>query len=70
LVLGIIGLIAWCLPLFGLPIGGLAVFFGARSLKSEGRTQAIIGLSLGIICLVLSLINAVLGAMMFANKFH
>lgn len=54
-MLGVLGLTAWCIPLFGFPVGMLAVFFGIRSRQSETRVFALIGLSLGILCLILSL---------------
>ena len=68
LVLGLFGLIAWCCPIIGVVIGGLALVFGIVSLGKGGGPMAIIGLILGIICLVLSIFNALLGmALMLAD---
>lgn len=67
MILGFVGLLAWCIPIVGLPVGAGAVVFGARSLKSPGRTQALIGIVLGCFCLLLSLANAILGAIWYSN---
>lgn len=62
LVLGITGLLAWIIPIFGLPIGVTALVFGISGLKKSGRGMAIAGIVLGIICLVLTIINSAIGA--------
>ena len=62
--LGIIGLIAWILPLFGYPVNIIGIIMSSIGLKSEKRTKAIIGLVLSIIGLVLTLENSILGVLM------
>lgn len=62
LVLGITGLLAWIIPIFGLPIGVTALVFGILGLKKSGRGMAIAGIVLAIICLVLTIINSAIGA--------
>ena len=62
LVLGIIGLLAWLIPLFGVPINIVGLFLGSDGLKSAKRRMASAGVVMCIIGLVLSLINAALGA--------
>lgn len=54
-VLGIIGLIAWLIPLFGIIFGVLAMIFGTMSTKSPHRKLAITGIVLASITLLLSL---------------
>jgi hypothetical protein len=67
MILGLVGLLAWCLPIVGLPVGAGALIFGLRSLKSEGRTMALVGVVLGSLCLALSLANAILGAILYTR---
>jgi len=64
LVLGLFGLIAWCCPLIGFPVGLLALIFGIIGAGRGGRGMAAAGIILGIITLVLSGINAFLGIML------
>jgi len=70
LVLGIIGLIAWVIPLFGLPIAVTGLIFGIKSLDSTKRTRAIAGVTLCIIGLVLTIVNASIGAYLGATGQH
>ena len=70
LVLGIIGLIAWVIPLFGLPITITGLVLGAKRLNSEQRGLAIAGLTLCIIGLVLTIANGAIGAYMGATGQH
>ena len=67
LVLGIINLCGWLLPICGGPIGIAAIIFGILGLKTSKRTMAIIGLVLGGLTLILTIINSVAGAVLFAN---
>lgn len=64
LVLGIIGLLAWIIPIIGLPIGILALVFGIIGIKNSYKGMSIAGLVLGSICLVLTIINGAVGAYM------
>ena len=68
LVLGIVSLVAWIIPIIGLPVGITGVVCGAKGLKTSSRSMAIAGLVTGIIGICLSLINAVVGAMMGMNS--
>lgn len=63
LVLGLFGLIAWCCPVIGFPVGLLALIFGIIGAGRGGRGMAAAGIVLGVIVLVLSGINAFLGIM-------
>lgn len=66
MILGLIGLVAWCLPIIGFPVSIVAIVMGAKSLN-EDRPKALTGLILGIVCLLLSIANGILGAMMVMN---
>ena len=70
LVLGIIGLIAWLIPLFGLPISIVGLILGIKDMKSHNRGLAIAGIVLCILGLVLAIINASIGAYMGATGQH
>ena len=70
LVLGIIGLIAWFIPLFGFPIFLVGLIVGIKDMKSQNRGLAIAGIVLCIIVLVLTNINASIGAYMGATGQH
>ena len=68
LVLGIVGMVAWCIPLAGVPVTIVGIVFGAKGLSSTSdRGMAIAGLTLSIIGLVLSVINAIYGAYLGAT---
>ena len=63
MVLGIIGLIAWLIPLFGLPINVVGLVMGSLGLKSENKRMAKAGVITSSIGLILTIINGVLGAL-------
>lgn len=76
LVLGIIGLIAWLIPLIGAPITIIGLIFGIKGLKSLKRGVAIAGIVLSSIGLFATIVNASIGAYQgatgqnyFINKF-
>ena len=62
LVLGIVGVLAWIIPIIGLPVGTIALVFGIIGLKKSSKGMSIVGIVLGIICLVLTIINSAIGA--------
>lgn len=64
LVLGIIGMFAWFIPIIGLPVNIVGIVFASLGLNSNARGKAIAGLTLSILGVVLSLINAVVGAVL------
>lgn len=67
MILGIIGLIAWLIPLFGLPITVIGLILGVKSLKSNNSGIATAGVVTSIIGLVLTIINASIGAYLGAT---
>lgn len=64
LILGLIGIVAWLIPFFGFPFNILAIIFGAVGRNSSNPGMAKAGLILGIIGLVLTIINAILGVLL------
>jgi len=62
LVLGIVGLIAWFLPIFGVPVTVTGLVLGILSLKGPKRAFAIAGIVLCVIGLLASMVNGALGA--------
>ncbi len=70
LVLGILGLLAWFIPLFGAPITITGLVLGIKGLKSSNRGMAVAGIVLNIIGLVLTIINASIGAYLGATGQH
>lgn len=67
LVLGLIGLIAWWVPILGVPPTALGLVFGLNRIKSEQRKLAITGSVLSGIGLGLSLLNGVAGYLIGAG---
>ncbi len=70
LVLGIIGLIAWFIPIIGLPITLTGLIFGIKGINSTKKTRAIVGVTFCIIGLVLTIINASIGVYMGITGQH
>lgn len=62
LVLGLVGLIAWFIPIIGIIVGVLGIVFGALSVKSSKRGFAIAGIILSILCIIGSVIYAIYSA--------
>jgi len=70
LVLGCIGLIGWCLPIFGVPITITGLVLGIKGINSRYHGQAIAGITLSVIGLMLSVANAAIGAYQVATGQH
>jgi hypothetical protein len=64
LVLGILSLLAWLIPLVGLPVSIVGLVVGVLGRRSRSRGMAMGGIVTSSIGLGLSLINAVLGAIL------
>ncbi|MHC4444905.1 MAG: DUF4190 domain-containing protein [Planctomycetota bacterium] len=67
LVLGIIGLLGWCLPIVGLPVTIIRLVLGIKALPTPSRGMAIAGIVLCILGLVASIVNAIIGAYLGAT---
>jgi len=61
MVLGIIGLVFWCIPILGGPIGIVGLILGIVGRKKGGRGMATAGIVMSIITIVLAVINAIAG---------
>lgn len=70
MVLGIVGLVAWCIPLFGYPVSILAIIFGVIGKKKGARGMAIAGIIMGAISLVITIINSILGAILYTSMLN
>lgn len=70
LVLGILSLAAWCLPICGAPITIVGLIFGVRGLNAPNRWMAITGIVLCSFGLVLTVVNAAIGAYLGATGQH
>lgn len=62
MVLGIVGFIAWCLPLVGYPVTIVGLVLGIMALVKGKNGMAIAGVIMCSITLLLTLVNSFLGA--------
>ncbi len=67
-ILGLIGLLAWCLPIVGLPLSITGLILGLIDINSSRRGMAIAGVVLSALCLLLSIANAAAGVYLALNK--
>ena len=67
LCLGLFGLIAWFLPIVGLPTTITGLVFGIKSINGPRKGMATAGIVLCVIGLVLSIANAAIGAYLGAT---
>jgi hypothetical protein len=70
LVLGILGLVCWCLPILGLPMTIVGLVMGFKGQRSPNHGLAIAGLVLNTIGLMFSIANWALGAYLIASGQH
>lgn len=62
LVLGLVGMVAWILPIIGFPVQVVGLVFSIKGRTSVKKKMATAGMILCIIGLVFTLLNAVAGA--------
>lgn len=67
MVLGILGFIAWCIPLIGFPVTIVGLILGILGIKKGGKTMAIAGIIMCTLTLIFTIINSALGAYMGAT---
>ncbi len=68
LVLGIVGLIAWCLPILGYPVGIVGIIMGIVGLqKTSKKGMCIAGIIMSAVCLIASLVNSIAGVMLMSQ---
>lgn len=70
LVLGCLGLGAWCLPILGLPLTLTGLVLGVQGLRSRHHGLAVAGVVLSLVGLALSVGNAILGAYLASTGRH
>jgi hypothetical protein len=68
LALGILSMLAWCLPIVGFPLSATGLVYGLKSPDSSGRATAIVGIVLNTVGLFLSVANGALGAYMAVQR--
>jgi hypothetical protein len=66
-VLGLVGLVAWLVPILGLADGIVGIIMSVKGLKSEKRTFALIGLILSIVGIVASIVFWIYGIVVAMN---
>jgi len=69
-ILGLIGIIAWFIPIIGFPVTIIGLIFGINSLKGKKRGMALAGVILCTIFLLATGINSIIGAYIGAIWFH
>lgn len=67
LVLGIVGLLAWLLPIIGLPVTIIGLVLGIGARRSPNSKMATAGIIMSLIGLVLTIANAAWGAYLGAT---
>ena len=70
LILGILGLLLWLVPLFGLPATIVGLIFGINALQRQEKGLAVAGVILSVCGLILSIGNAAVGAYLGATGQH
>lgn len=68
LILGIIGLVAWILPLLGYPINIIGLILGIISNKKEKNKFSKTGIILSAIGLGITAINSIAGVIMVLSQ--
>ena len=67
MVLGIVGSLACCIPLFGFPVNLVGLILGIIGIKRGGKGMAVTGIILCSIFLVLTLCNSALAVYINVN---
>ena len=70
LLLGLLGIIAWIIPLIGLPITVIGLILGIIGLRSRSRGVAIAGITLCSLFLAFTIVNASIGSYLGATGQH
>lgn len=69
-ILGLVSIIAWYIPLIGVPVTICGIIFSGLGLNSSNRGKSIAGLTLSIIFLVVTLINSALGVILYSGLYY
>ena len=70
LILGVLGLFAWYIPIFGFPINLLAIIFGGIGLRSKHHWPGIAALIMGVIGMAASIFNWIIAATIAMDPFY
>ncbi len=70
LIFGLIGVVAWILPIVGYPItiGGLVL--GIVGHKSDSSSRAMVGIVLSVIFLIATIISSVVGVLIITKNLR
>lgn len=69
-VLGLVGMIAWILPLIGYPVTITGLILGCIARKHEKNAFSLTGIILSSITLGITLINSILGIIMALSLYY
>lgn len=69
-VLGLVGIIAWIIPLFGYPVTITGLVLGCLARKNEKNGFSLAGIILSSIFLVITLINSIMGVIMALSLYY
>lgn len=69
MVLGIVGFIAWCIPLLGYPVTIVGLILGIVAITRQKSGMAIAGVIMCSITLLLTLANSILGAILAVSDY-
>lgn len=70
LVVGILGLGAWCIPICGGPLALIGIVLGVIGVRGEGKIISIIALALNGLALLATIANAAWGLKMAMDGQH
>lgn len=69
-VLGLVGIIAWILPLIGYPVTITGLVLGCIARKKEKNAFSLTGIILSSITLGITLINSIIGVIMALSLYY
>ncbi len=69
-VLGLVGIVAWLIPLFGYPVTITGLALGCVARKNEKNGFSLAGIILSAITLAMTLINSILGVIMVYRLYY
>lgn len=70
LILGIVSLIAWCLPFLGYPVAIAGLVLGIIGIKKSVKGMSVAGVVMSSIGLIITIINSIAGVMLALNNMN
>ena len=70
LTIGIVAMIAWLLPIVGLPVAVTGLVFGSQGARAQENGKAIAGIVLSAVGLMLTIGNSILGIMLMQGQLN